>query len=500
MRAVNFPTPGVYGINTQDEIAVDSEQARFGTTVKNGLIDTSGKLVSRKNASLVTSGATVTIKSLYVHKQRNGTEVMFSAGSNAVYTGTTALTSRHTGATGNPHWQFASLSGKILMAQAGETFRVLTEATYASNAVTPSGAGGPGSNAVNCVIAAYGRAWAADAAAVSNSYTVWWSNLLDGTAWTGGDAGNLSLINAWPSGNDSIVALAAGFNRLFILGRKSILMYTLPADNDPASMTLTDTISSMGCVARDSVQVTDDGIYFLSDNGVYRINRLGQITALMVLPLISRLLNDEIVAATAANAAAAIKSGYDPVEGIYFLSFPTSNKTYVFHTRRILPDYDVPAIVEWNTTNAAFHAFASMGGDLYVGGALGIRKFTGYTPASSNHFYTFSYYTQWHAFGDESREKHGKTAMLTLKAAPGVAGTLNWQEDLVAGTTYSVDFTTGSAEFAEDTGLGSVEVELGGSYNVARWGFEFDFNTTTSNAISVHALRVFAQPGSIHPR
>ena len=43
--------------------------------------------------------------------------------------------------------------------------------------------------------------------------------------------------------------------RLVILGRRSILLYTLPASHDPASMELTDVISNLGCSARDSFLV-----------------------------------------------------------------------------------------------------------------------------------------------------------------------------------------------------------------------------------------------------
>lgn len=499
MRALNFTTPGVYGLNTQDEIAVDTEQARFATEALNGVVDTTGKLVSRKNFLLVTSGVTATTKFMYTHKNADGTETILTASSNQIFSGTTTLTARRTAASvTTPNWQIASLSGKILLAQAGEPYYVMTEGTFASNAITASGTGGPGSNAVNVILAAYGRAWAAVTA--TNKQTIWWSNLLDGTTWSTGDSGNISLINAWPAGADTIVALSAAFGRLFILGRNSILMYTLPSDNDPASMTLTDTVSNLGCIARDSVRVTDDGVYFLSDNGVYRINKLGQVTALITLPLVSKLCNDDILAAIAAETATNIRSGYDPKEGLYLLSFPTPNKTFVFHTRRVIPDVDAPVVTVWNNVGQPFWAFTYDATNLYCGGKNGVHRYSGYTPATSNEAYTFRFYSQWNNFGDESREKHAKTAMLTLRTVSGLAGSFLWQEDFDATTTFSTAFTTETAEFAEAPGIGNVEVEAGGSFNAARIGCSFAFTTATSNQVALHGIKLYAAPGAIKAR
>jgi hypothetical protein len=59
----------------------------------------------------------------------------------------------------------------------------------------------------NEVLAAYGRLWVADV--LNNKHTIYWSDTLNGHAWTGGATGSIDLTTVWPTGHDEIVALAA---------------------------------------------------------------------------------------------------------------------------------------------------------------------------------------------------------------------------------------------------------------------------------------------------
>lgn len=387
------------------------------------------------------------------------------------------------------NWQFATLNDRIFMAQAGQAFTCLLESSYAVESIV----GQPWTSSPNCVIAAYGRLWAADDAAGSNRYTVWWSDLLDGKTWNAGDAGSISLQNAWPQGQDSIVALAAFSSRLVIFGRNSILMYTLPSDNDPASMTLTDVISNVGCVARDSVVVTEDGVYFLADGGVYRIDRLGTVTSLMTLPKISTLVDAELNTTYASETMTAVRGGYYPKEGWYVLNAPVANKTYCFNLRKKIPQVNIPVVTTWTNSAMPFRGFAyDKDGNWYCAGTNGIFKYSSYTPDGSNSAYTFDFYTQWLAFGDESRLKHMKYAVLTLKAASGQAGTFKWQTNYLAGTTHTASFTCDATEFAEDPGIGGVKVHLTRSANVVRAGFSFTIN---GDGVELHQLALGALTG-----
>lgn len=608
LRAKTIRYPGAHGLNTIEATVVD-ENARYGSVVTNGVVDSSGKLASRKDFVRQTSGFSNTIKALWTHRSTDGTEAIVSSGAGFIYSGTTTLTERLdyragrqfvdvggaktvdsmtglanssetygfsvsvnggaaqqvnvtgssaqtysnliaainadlTGAScalsgGNLHiasasngvgstiaitnaagtasnvllttlsnyvavrvadagtvtaenWQFASFSGEIFMAQRARQFVALTEGTYARAAII----GQPWSNSVNCAIGAYGRLWAADDQEGGVRNKVWWSNLLDGLTWNSGDAGSLDLTNAWPKGQDSIVALAAAFSRLIIFGRKSILLYTMPATNAPSGMTLTDVIEDLGCVARDSVQVTPTGVYFLSDNGVYRIDKPAQTTALMVTPNVSYLYNADVITQIAAETATNIKSGYYPTEGYYVLSFPTSNVTFAAMTFKITPlDGNRTPGMKWTNTGRPFYAFTfDKDGNWYSGGVNGVHLYSGYTPDGTSNNYTLTWTGLWHPFEDESRLKHAKGVSLVLEAASGQTGTFEFKTDYLAGTTNSNSFTCSAAEFAENPGVGNVSFQIGRSFKVIQPSVSFAIN---GNKVTIHQMRIYATPGAV---
>ncbi len=104
----------------------------------------------------------------------------------------------------------------------------------------------------NCVISAYGRTWSANNA--TSKSTVQFSDLLSGHVLSTGTAGTLDVSQVWPNGADEIVSLAAHNNFLIVFGRRQILIYSNATD--PNNLTLSDAITGIGCVARDSVVAT----------------------------------------------------------------------------------------------------------------------------------------------------------------------------------------------------------------------------------------------------
>ena len=93
LRATTFSLPGSYGLNSQDDIALDDAR-RFGSTVSNGVVDASGKLVSRKDFVKQTTGFTGTVNTVYTHRLNAGTEAVLSASAGQVYSGIGTMTSR----------------------------------------------------------------------------------------------------------------------------------------------------------------------------------------------------------------------------------------------------------------------------------------------------------------------------------------------------------------------------------------------------------------------
>jgi hypothetical protein len=603
IRSAPLLLPGSYGLNSKDEIAAD-QALRFAGLASNGVIDASGKLVSREDFVNQSGGEvpfSVLLETVYTHRNDDGTETIMSAGEGRVFSGIAGPTVRHDyragsqivdvggakagasatglandgtaytatvvidgvtknvsvvgsasqtyttllagintdlgaagtaaivggnikitsattgdtstveitagtlftgslptgfvairaasdGTTANNNWQFASLNGRIYMAQAGQHLTCLNESSYAVESVVAQ----PWTSSPNCVIAAYGRLWVADDAAGSDRYTIWWSDILDGKAWTGGDAGEISLKNAWPQGQDSIVAICAAFGRLIVFGTSAILMYTLGSDNDPGAMTLTSQVGNVGCIARDSVVVADDGVYFLSAQGVMRINTLAQVTSLLATPPMTTLVNADVQATYAAETLTKVRAGYHPVNGWYVINAPTANKCYVLHTRVKLPQLDLPAITTWTNVGMPFRGFCfDASRNWYCAGTNGVHKYTGYTTDGANNVYTFDFYTQWLNFGAEERLKHLKYVVLTLSGVSGVTGTGKWQIDYKAGTTYTASFTGSAVEFAENPGIGEVKFHIGRSCNVAKVGF----SVTVTAKVTLHQMKLFAQTG-----
>jgi hypothetical protein len=104
----------------------------------------------------------------------------------------------------------------------------------------------------SCGMGYYGRLWCGGI--TESKDVVYWSNLLDGDDWNGGDAGLLELKKYW--GNDEIVAIAPFYGQLIIFGKNNIAIYDNP--DSVSSLSLNEIIRGVGCVSRDSIQAIGD--------------------------------------------------------------------------------------------------------------------------------------------------------------------------------------------------------------------------------------------------
>lgn len=497
LRPFTLQYPGSWGLNTQEDTRTEDE-SRFAATATNGVVDSTGKLTSREDFTLTTGSFSNTLESLFVWRQTDASEVVLSAGAGHVYSGTSTLTSRvdYSNATiASNSWQFAALGSNVMMVQDGVTPHLIHEDW------TSVGFSGATFTNPNVCMTAFGRLWAADDATGGIRDTIWWSNLLDGHNWGSGDAGSIDLTNAWPKGKDRVVALAAMGNRIIVFGRKSILLYTMPDGHDPASMALAadDVIVNVGCVCRDSVQVTDEGVFFLSDNGVFKIDRLAQTTALLTHQHVSKMVNDDVLTQIAAQTnLTLIRSAYYPTEGWYVLSFPTPNVSFCVHMRRPVPEQEGALVTtRWTNAGWAFTSFDVDSSDTwYMGGKNGIHTYSGYTPDGTSQAYTLSFAPQWLTFGDDTVVKHMKKLVMVLETSSGQTGTVTWSVDYINGTTRSESFTCDTTEFAENPGVGRASVPLGDSCNVIKPTVAFAIN---GNQVTLHQMSLYATPGAVKP-
>lgn len=482
-------------------VSVDGA-ANTQVTVTGSAAQTYTTLLAEINADLTGATASLVAGNIEVKSNSAGGSISItnSAGTASVALCTTltnfrALISAEAGSTTLNNWQWASLNGHLYAAQAGRRLRRWADSSFTTElAVTY-----PTSNYMthpNCLMAAWGRLWTADDSTNTQQGRIGWSDLLTAN-FTGGDSGTIDLSNVWPDGADRVMALAQFSGRLVIFGRTSIVMYQMPSDLDPTNMSLLEPIRGVGCVARDGVVSTGNDLLFLSDQGVMSLQRLTTIASLPVLSNLTKNVQDDITTDIAAETATAIRAGYYPQRGWYLISFPTQNKTYCLDMLRRLADNITPRVTTWTNAGMPFRSFVMDNtGALYTGGTSGIYKYSGYTSDGASQAYSFSFFTPWLNFGDESILKLLKWVELSIKAGSGKTFTLSWRVNYIGGTTHTQTATCTAAEFAEDPGLGRVLVDIAKEAE----GVTFQFGVThtiSGKTIELHTMRALASAGKV---
>jgi hypothetical protein len=503
--------PGFYGLNLSDS-PVDLSP-NFALEANNCVIDKAGRVAARKgwvkantaNTELSTSNVSCIGELI----QNDGTATTVCAGGAYLFKlASGALTTLTYGGGGvaptisASNWQFCFLNGVAMFWQRGfdpliydpavsaTTFRRLSEKTASAGTVYQC----------NVAISAYGRVWAADTS--SDKSTLVFSDLLTPHIWTGGTSGSLDLRNVWPSGGDEITALAAHNNRLFIFGRKQILIYE--GADVPATMRLSDSIVGIGCIARDSVQNIGEDVWFLSDTGVRSLMRTIQEQSAPVRK-ISKNVHDDLQTAVTAETLANIKSGYSQVNAIYLLTMPTLNKTYCFDTRYPLEDGSARTTVWSGTPPKAF--YETKGRLFYIGRAGYIGTYSGYLDDTAT--YRMTYYTSWIDFGNPIQTSILKKILLTAIGGSAQVITMKWAYDFLTSyfsgqaTTPSAtssaqfnvsQYNTATAQYGYNAGVNILSLPGSSSGRVLQFGFETNIN---GSEFSVQRIDIYSKDGRL---
>ena len=501
LQNITIAAPGFTGLNTQDSpIGVDPS---FAAVADNCVIDQLGRIGARKGWVAVSAngssvlGTSRGIETMYEFIDNSGDKVILSAGNNKVFKGTTTLTditpSGYTPTANN--WKTVTLNNHVYMFQRGHEPLIGTDESSSFVLATMSGHSHSTGTAPqgNEVLAAYGKLFVADV--IGNKHTVFFSDTLNGHAWTGGASGSLDVTLVWPTGFDEIVALAAHNGFLIIFGKQSILVYS--GASSPASMTLTDTIEGVGCIARDSVQHTGTDIIFLSETGVRSFGRTIQEKSLPMRDISKNVRTDLLHLVPLQTNA--IKTLYSSEEAFYLLTLPDSNTVYCFDMRRQLEDGS-NRVTTWSGLYP-LSLVSIEGGDIYIGISSGIVKYTGYIDGSDK--YELRYFSNPMDFGNTSNLKFLKKFNLTIIGGQNTPTTLNWGYDYTANYTKQA-FTFGSANLAEygiakynTTGeytssilINTPKVNTSGSGEVVTIGLEAEVNGApfSIQKIDIHAL------------
>jgi len=351
-----------------------------------------------------------------------------------------------------------------------------------------------GDFAPNCALAAYGRIWVADIA--GDPQTVYFSRLLDGSDFQGGDSGSLSLNAVFPN-TDKIVAIAAHNGFLIIFGRNNIAVYANPVD--VTTLTLADFIPNVGCIARDSVQSTGMDIIFLSDSGIRSLQSVIQEKSLPMRD-ISKNVRDELMSSVASETAANIKSVYYDRDAFYLLSLPITKSVYCFDMRTPLQD-GAARVTTWTSIEPkAFIVTNSK--DLYIGKPGYIGKYYGH--ADNGAEYRFSYYTNYFDFDQPTLEKIMKQIGFVVIGGSNQNVAVKWGFDYNENyfaftkrldTAVVYEYNIGEyniAEFSDGIVLDKFKIQAGGTGSVMQIGLEAEIN---GNPISIQRIDVYIKQG-----
>ena len=498
LQSINLVAPAFKGVNTEDSPL--AQDPSYADVADNAVIDKRGRIAARKGIDVVTTDKTE-LGTDYVHKihyfyDDAGNEVVFTAGNNKIMTGTTTLTDVTPGSytiTAN-NWKIVNFNDKAYFFQRGYDPLVYDNATGLRTFTVANGTATAATLKCHEALAAYGRLWIVDNA--TDTQTIYWSDLLIGTDFTGGSSGSIDVSKAWPDGYDEVRALAAHNNTLIIFGKHSILVYG--GASSPASMALVDTVAGVGCICRNSVQHIGTDVLFMSPSGLRSLGRTIQEKS---LPLSDLSLNvkTEIISLIS-NRTLPTASVYSPENSFYIIVFPDQLTAYCFDLKGKLEN-GAYRVTRW--TSIPHKSFeVKTDGTVYIGTVDGLGTYSGYVDNTTA--YRFRYYSPGLTFGDPAKTKLLKKLRPTLVGATGATVFMKWSYDLATDfktyeftvgnqvpAYYGVDeFAIGEFTGGELTTRNSVQATGNGS--IITIGLEADID---GSALSLQEINVLALMG-----
>jgi hypothetical protein len=448
---VPLVTPGFFGLNKQEASSILGPE--WATSLINAQVDDTGRIGARKGVIGITDSAIAApIRQTFEFYKADRVTEQISSTDDGIYKGTATLTDISGALTiTDGNWQFQNYTDRVVGFQDGENPIIYTgSGDFAEIVPIRSGTmpqGGVG-------LSAYGRLWAA-----TDDYTaIRYCDILDETVWddnTGakGDAGTIDMKHMWPAGTDRITAIVAHNAQLVVFGEHSIVIF---ADSDPTNQgtnpdtaQTVDTISTVGCIARDSVREVRGDLWFLSEFGVQSLGRLIQEKS-APLSSVSKQIQDYLIGyiedTQTSGSLDSINAVYSPKDRIYWLSFPDSSTSFAFDTRG-LTDRGEARVAEWTI---APEATSYTREDRIVlaqasfGNVLG--RYSGYLDNGAT--YPFVYESGWLNLGEEvsSYLKILKRLRSVINAASTGTITFKWWWDFsVTPLAYTVSLPSNSA-------------------------------------------------------
>ena len=509
IQTYSITAPGFFGLNTQDS-SLDLASG-FALVANNCVIDKYGRVGARKGwqAKHSTLGAlgSADVKMIAQLLTEAGIQYTVAAGNNKLFKLSSGTLSELTYGGGgsaptitDSNWQAASLNGILYLFQSGHEplvfdpalsttqYRRVSEHTGYSGTVL----------AGDCAISAFGRIWTANS--TTDKDTVYFSDLLSGMKWSGGTSGYLDVTQYWPNGADNIVALAAHNNFLFIFGRNNILVYANASD--PSNLVLSDSITGIGCIARDSVANTGSDVIFLSDTGVRSVLRTIQEKSAPFRDL-SKNVRDDLMTAVAGEVLATIKAVYSPFDSFYLITLPVLKTVYCFDLKATLQDGSA-RVTTWDNLQPKSFCYDNINKELLLGKAGFVAEYTGYLDNTSS--YRFQYFTNHTDLGAPSVTSVLKKLSVVVIGGTNQYVSMKWGYDFTSnyysqtvkipaqGVDYYGVGEYNIAQYSGGTALQTLVAYPTGAGKVIQTGYEADINGAP---LSVQKIEIQAKNGKI---
>ena len=509
IQTASVAAPGFFGLNTQDS-PLDLASG-FALVATNCVIDQYGRIGSRKGWARVNvaTGPLLANDVGVIHElvESDGTLTLLFSGNNKLLKlrpTNTILELTYGGGGTAPtitanNWSCASLNGVTYFFQTGHDpliYDPVVDTTKYTRVSEKSGYVGTVPSA-NIVISAFGRLWAANTA--TNKNVVYFSDLLSGHVWSTGTAGSLNVDRVWPNGPDEVQGLAAHNGFLIIFGKRQILVYANATT--PSTMSLSDTVGGIGCIARDSIQSTGKDVLFLSNSGVRSFART-IIEKSAPLGDLSKNVRNDLMGIVAGENLANIKSVYSETEAFYLLTLPSVKEVYCFDTRTQLQD-GAFRVTNWDSIEPTA-LLARRNGDVLIGKNGYIGKYSTYRDHTSS--YRMQYYTNHADLGNQNVTSILKRLKAVVIGGTNQFVTIKWGFDFRANyqsanalipsqgiSEYGVG-EYGIAEYSEGVALNTLAVQASGSGKIVQTGYE---SNISGAPLSIQRIEIQSKDGKI---
>ena len=499
---------GLNGLNTQSNPATLDHS--WLTKAENVVLRESGRIAFRKGLKQKVAPSDTAIGSMVEHNDQ-GTNKIFASYGTSIYTvdftsPASAFPSsgddvKHTVADTTGDWQFVNFNDRLHCFHTGVIPQrydgsLGTDAKWTAHATDPASISALFDP--SCGMGYYGRIWAGGVAEAKD--VVYYSNLLDGDDWTGGDTGLIDLAKVW--GTDEIVALAPYFGKLIIFGKNNIVIYDSPTV--VGSLAVNEVIRGVGLVSRDTVQAIGDDLVFLSNTG---LRSLARTTEKDKLPLTDLSVNIKDRLIRNIGQSTDVKSVYVENEGIYILSFVAKNINYVFDFKHITPN-QVPRVTTWTfdedrepTSMIYTELYSGLLVGQQDGGIAGYENYydtdlagaSTYTDAS----YTWSFETTWVDLGETVAASLLKRLFMVLEGGSGATMGLRWYKDFSPSSSTITSIllnpvTTGSTSLWGASSSLYGATDAGGAH--AGGGHNSTLHATASTYKPIYGLKEYRTP------